>query len=185
AQPGVPLVLVVTVVLGIAINAAFFFVAPYTRDVGLSRSGQFFAAYAATSVVIRLFGRRALDVLGAHLVSYPAFAIFAVGLAGLALLPAPGVLVLSGIPCGAGHGTLFPVLNALAISRAPARLQGTAVSLHTAALDLGAVIGTPLCGLLAQWAGWRVMFTSMGAACLLGVGIMAADPARSRRRDAV
>src|SRR5262249_25184056 len=71
ANPGLPLVLAVTVVLGIAINAAFFFVAPYTRDVGLERSGSFFAAYSATSVVIRLFGRRALDALGPHLARIP------------------------------------------------------------------------------------------------------------------
>jgi MFS family permease len=181
AHPGLPLVLVVTMVLGIAINAAFFFVAPYTRDVGLARSGSFFAAYSATSVVIRLFGRRALDAMGPHLVSYPAFAVFGFGLAALALLPAPGVLVLSGIACGAGHGTLFPVLNALAITRAPARLQGTVVSLHTAALDLGAVVGTPLCGFLAEFAGWRPMFAFTGFACLSGVALMAVDPARTQR----
>src|SRR5262249_29658242 len=179
-HPGLPLVLAVTVVLGMAINAAFFFVAPYSRDVGLERTGPFFAAYSGTSVLIRIFGRRVLDVLGPHLVSYPAFAIFGAGLAGLALLPAPGVLVLCGIACGAGHGTLFPVLNALAIPRAPARLQGIVVSLHTAALDLGAMLGTPLCGLLAEWAGWRTMFTVMGVACLLGLVLMATDPARSR-----
>jgi MFS family permease len=179
-QPGMPLVLAVTVVLGIAINAAFFFVAPFTRDVGLARSGPFFAAYAGMSVAIRLFGRRALDVLGAHLVSYPAFALFGLGLASLALLPASGVLILSGLGCGAGHGTLFPVLNALAITRAPTRLRGTVVSLHTAALDLGAVVGTPLCGLLAEWAGYRVMFRVMGASCLLGLLLMAFDPARRR-----
>jgi MFS family permease len=184
AHPGLPLVLVVTIVLGIAINAAFFFVAPYTRDVGLARSGSFFAAYSATSVVIRLFGRRALDALGPHLISYPAFTIFGFGLAALALLPAPGVLVLSGIACGAGHGTLFPVLNALAISRAPARLQGTVVSLHTAALDLGAVVGTPLCGFLAEFAGWRPMFAVTGLACLSGVVLMAVDPGRVRQRSA-
>jgi MFS family permease len=184
AYPGLPLVLAVTVVLGIAIHAAFFFVAPYTRDVGLERSGSFFAAYSATSVVIRLFGRRALDAMGPHLVSYPAFAVFGLGLAALVLLPAPGVLVLSGIACGAGHGTLFPVLNALAISRAPARLQGTVVSLHTAALDLGAVVGTPLCGFLAEFAGWRPMFALTGLACLSGVALMAMDPARTRRATA-
>ena len=92
-QPGMPVVLAVTVVLGVAINAAFFFVAPFTRDVGLERAGPFFAAYAAASVVVRLFGRRALDVLGPHLVSYPAFTVFGLGLGGLAFLPAPGVLV--------------------------------------------------------------------------------------------
>ncbi len=181
-QPGMPRVLAVTVVLGVAINAAFFFVAPFTRDVGLTRSGPFYASYAATSIVIRLLGRRALDALGPHLVSYPAFAIFGLGLAGLVRLPAPGVLVLCGAACGLGHGTLFPVLNALAITRAPGRLQGTVVSLHTAALDLGAVVGTPLCGLLAERAGFPVMFQIMGAACLLGAGLMAMDPARSGRR---
>ena len=180
-QPGMPVVLAVTVVLGVAINAAFFFVAPFTRDVGLERAGPFFAAYAAASVVVRLFGRRALDVLGPHLVSYPAFTVFGLGLAGLAFLPAPGVLVATGIACGLGHGTLFPVLNALAITRAPARLQGTVVSLHTAALDLGAVVGTPLCGFLAEWAGWRTMFGTMAAACLVGVLLMALDPAKRRR----
>jgi MFS family permease len=180
-QPGMPLVLAVTVVLGVAINAAFFFVAPFTRDVGLERAGPFFAAYAGASVVIRLFGRRALDILGPHLVSYPAFTVFGLGLAGLAFLPAPGLLVATGIACGLGHGTLFPVLNALAITRAPVRLQGTVVSLHTAALDLGAVVGTPLCGFLAEWAGWRVMFGTMGAACLAGVLLMALDPAKRRR----
>ena len=67
------------------------------------------------------------------------------------------------------------MLNALAITRAPARLQGTVVSLHTAALDLGAVVGTPLCGFLAEWAGWRTMFGTMA----VGVsGRRAADGAR-------
>jgi predicted MFS family arabinose efflux permease len=55
------------------------------------------------------------------------------------------------------------------------------VSLHTAALDFGAVVGTPLCGLLAQLAGWRPMFVTMGVACLGGVILMAIDPARTRR----
>lgn len=183
-QPGLPIVLAVTVVLGIAINAAFFFVAPYTRDVGLARAGPFFAAYAGASVVVRLFGRRALDVLGPHLVSYPAFTLFGLGLAGLAFLPAPGLLIATGIACGIGHGTLFPVLSALAITRAPTRLQGTVVSLHTGALDLGAVVGTPLCGMLAEWAGWQAMFATMGAACLAGVLLMAADPAKRRRAAA-
>lgn len=181
AQPGMPIVLAVTVVLGIAINAAFFFVAPFTRAVGLERAGPFFAAYAAASVAVRLFGRRALDVLGPHLVSYPAFAVFALGMAGLTFVPAPGLLVATGIACGIGHGTLFPVLNALAITRAPVRLQGTVVSLHTAALDLGAVVGTPLCGLLAEWAGWRAMFGTMAAACLAGLLLMALDPVKRRR----
>jgi MFS family permease len=177
-HPGIARVLVVTVLLGVAINAAYFFVAPFVHGLGLPRAGPFFVAYSATSVVLRFFGRRALDDLGAHRVSVPAFAIFAIGLAALAFLPAPGLLVVSGIACGVGHGTLFPVLNALATQRAPAGLQGTVVSLHTAAMDLGAVTGTPLCGGLAEWAGYPAMFAVSALACIAGAWAIGADPVR-------
>src|SRR5262249_57668472 len=105
-SPGMPLVLAVTLVLGMAIDAAFFFVTPFTRDVGLARSGPFFASYATVSILIRLLGRRTLDVLGPHRVSYPAFAIFGIGLAGLAHLPAPGLLLLSRPPSRIRHAPL-------------------------------------------------------------------------------
>jgi MFS family permease len=183
-SPGLRRTFVATVFLGTAINAAFFFVAPYTRHLGLERAGPFFAAYALTSIVIRLFGRRTLDLMGPYRVSVPGFAIFAVGLAGLALLPYGGpvastaILVATGIAGGAGHGSLFPVMSALAISRAPASMQGAVVSLYTAALDLGAVLGTPLCGWIADAAGYQTMYVVMGIACWVGLLLMVTDPER-------
>jgi MFS family permease len=184
AQPGIPRVLVTFLLLGIAINAAFFFVAPFTRVLGMERAAPFFTAYAATSVVIRVFGRRILDVLGPHRVSIPAFALFALGLGALGQLPRDGVLVACGIACGAGHGTLFPVLSALAIARAPVRMQGTVVSLTTAALDLGAVVGTPVCGLVAQLLGYPAMFGGVAVASLAGLALMASDRTRPARAAA-
>src|SRR5207244_1326677 len=129
--------------------------------------------------VLRLTGRRLLDRLGPHRVAIPAFAAIAAGLGLLCLLPRRGVLVLAGVVCGAGHRSLFPVLNALAIERAPARLAGTVVSFLTAALDLGAVVGTPTCGALAQAAGYRGMFALLAASTLGGLAVMAVDRART------
>jgi predicted MFS family arabinose efflux permease len=177
-HPGLARVLVVTVLLGVAINAAYFFTAPFVHDLGIARAGPFFIAYSATSVVIRLFGRRTLDLWGPHRVSIPAFVIFGAGLLGLACLPAPGLLVLSGVACGVGHGTLFPVLNALATHRAPAGLQGTVVSLHTAAIDLGAVLGTPVCGAVAELLGYPSMFAVSALACGAGTWLVMSDPLR-------
>jgi len=77
--------------------------------------------------------------------------------------------------CGAGHGSLFPVLNGLAVTRTPARFHGTVVSLYTAALDGGAVLGTPLCGAIAHMAGYRAMFAVMAAASLAGLLLMTRD----------
>jgi len=128
-------------------------------------------------------------VMGPHRVSVPGFTVFAVGLAGLALLPYAGargataVLVLTGIAGGAGHGSLFPVLSALAIARAPASMQGAVVSLQTAALDLGAVLGTPLCGALADAAGYPAMYVVMGICCWAGLILMVTDPHRRGGRE--
>jgi predicted MFS family arabinose efflux permease len=184
---GIATVMVVTALLGIAINAGYIFVAPFTRVVGLARAAPFFAAYSATSVVIRLFGRRTLDLMGPHRVSVPAFLAYGAALVGLSALPhaegemATLVLVLSGIGCGLGHGSLFPVLNALALSRAPAGRQGAVVGLHTAAIDAGAVLGMPLCGVLAEAYGYPVMFSTMALACVAGIGLMAGDARRAGR----
>jgi fucose permease len=175
-------VLGASVVLGVAINAAYFFVAPFTRVVGVARAAPFFVAYAATSIVVRLLGRRVLDALGPHRVSLPGFALFTLGLGTLAALApdrATAILVASGIACGAAHGSLFPVLNALAIARVPASMQGAVVGLHTAALDLGAVVGTLTCGAVADRAGYPAMYVLMGIVCVAGLGLMATDARRT------
>ncbi len=172
---GLGRVMLATAFFGAGINAAFYFVAPFTRDLGVAHAAPFFAAYATTTIVLRLFGRRLPDRLGPHPIAIPSFAVFAGGLAALALLPLPGILVAAGIACGAGHGSLFPVLNGIVVARTPARFHGTVVSLYTAALDGGAVLGTPLCGAIAHAVGYRAMFTAMAAASLAGLGLVRLD----------
>ncbi len=182
AEGGLAPVLVATVLFGVGINAAFFFVAPFTRVVGMARAAPFFVAYSGTSIVLRVFGRRLLDQVPPHRVAVPAFTAIAVGLGGLWLLPHANVLVPAGMACGAGHGTLFPVLNALALSRTSSRLYGTVVSVMTAALDFGGVVGTPLCGALAEGVGYPTMFLAMAGAAVAGLAIMAADSRRAVAR---
>ncbi len=180
-HPRLAPIMLATALLGIAINAAYMFVAPFTRGLGLARVAPFFAAYSATSVLIRLVGRRMLDVRGPHRVAGPGFVMYAAGVLGLALLPAvPAtwttlVLAACGASCGAGHGSLFPILNALAVSRGPVGKQGAVVGLHTAAIDAGAVLGMPLCGVVADRVSYPVMWSSMALACLGGLVLMARD----------
>src|SRR5439155_27259443 len=100
-------VLAATVLFGAGINAAFYFVADFTRDLHIARAAPFFAAYASTTILLRVFGRQLPDRLGAHPIAVPAFGVFGLGLAALRLLPRPGALVAAGMACGAGHGSLF------------------------------------------------------------------------------
>jgi predicted MFS family arabinose efflux permease len=176
--------MVATVLFGVGVNVAFYFVAPFARDLGMTRAAPFFAAYAVTTIVLRVLGRRLLGRIGSHHVAAPGFAAFALGLVTLCLLPAPGALVLAGVACGAGHGSLFPILNTLTVSRTPPRLHGTALGLYTGALDLGTVIGAPLAGAVARAAGYRVMFSVTALACLAGLGIIVADARHQRRPEA-
>jgi MFS family permease len=176
---GLGRIMLATALFGAGINAAFFFIAPFTRDLGIARAAPFFAAYAGTTIALRLFGRRLPDRLGFHPVAVPSFAVFAAGLAALCLMPARGILVAAGVACGAGHGSLFPVLQGIVVTRTPPRLHGTVVSLYTAALDAGAVLGTPLCGALAELAGYRTMFAAMAAASGVALVLVRLDARRS------
>lgn len=167
-----------TALFGAGVGAAFYFVAPFTRDLGLAHAFPFFAAYASSTIALRILGRRLPDRLGAGRVAPPSLAVFGLGLALLCFLPAPGALIAAGIACGAGHGSLFPVMNALTVGRTPFHLQGLAVSLYTAALDLGQTLGTPIGGAIARAAGYRVMFATMAVAALGGLALMVLDRRR-------
>ncbi len=111
------LLLVATALLGAGINSVFVYVAPFTRHLGLTRAAPFFLAYAGASIAVRIVGRRVPDLLGPQRIAAPAFLLYAFGLSLLCLAPRPGALSAAGAAGGMGHGTLFPVLNALAVTR--------------------------------------------------------------------
>jgi MFS family permease len=139
-----------------------------------------FVAYAVATMAVRVLGRRVLDRLGAHRTAAPAFLCYALGLALLAARPSWALLVVAGIACGLGHGTLFPVLGAIAIARTPPRLRGTTMSLYTGAVEGGGVVGTPLAGAVARAFGYSAMFALMAAVSLGGAALVRRDARRHR-----
>jgi MFS family permease len=175
---GIGRVFVAMLLFGAGVDVALFYVAPFTRTVGLERAAPFFGAYMGAAVATRLFGRRLLDELGPYRVAGPSLVLFGLGLAVLGFLPAPGVLPLAGLACGAGAGTIFPVLTALALSRSPAAHQGSATSLMTAALDLGGLAGIPVCGALAEAAGYPRAFAVVAVVEVAACVLLATDPRR-------
>lgn len=166
---------------GAGINAAWYFLPLFGHTIGIERVAPFFLAYSATSVALRLFGRRLPDRLGPHRVALPFLGVFGLGLLSVCALPTPGVIVLAGMACGAGHGALWPVLQTLALDRAAAGMAGATVALSTAALDVGGVVGNPVFGWVAETSGYRPMFTLAACAALGALALMATDPMRRRR----
>jgi MFS family permease len=159
-------VLATTFVFGAAVNGIFTFLAPFAQSRGGEAVGSFFMSYALAAVAVRVLTGRLPDRVGPIRVLIPAMVVFS---AGVLLVPhAAGVaaLIAVGAICGAGHGYAFPIFNVLALEQVSPASRGRAVSWLTAMFDLGNTVGNPILGAIAQFAGFRVMFTAVGCGVL-------------------
>ena len=92
-----------------------------------------------------------------------------IGSAGLCLIAVathPVHLVIAAIMCGVGHGFAFPIISALIVLRTRTDERGSAISLFTALLDLGVLLGGPFFGVSARYAGYPFTFALGGGLCI-------------------
>jgi len=181
-------VLAITFVFGAAVNGIFTFLAPFAQSRGGQAVGSFFMSYALTAVAVRVLTGRLPDRVGQIRVLIPAMVLFA---AGVLLVPhvvsMPSVIAV-GAMCGVGHGYAFPIFNVLALEQVSPRSRGRAISWLTAMFDLGNTLGNPILGAIAEFAGFRVMFTVAGSGVLAAAAAVWArgaslSGARSSRAD--
>jgi MFS family permease len=100
----------------------------------------------------------------------PALASLAAGLYLVARFESLRTLGAAGLLCGMGHGYLFPILSGMAIEGTDRRARGSAMSFYTAVFDLGQMLGPPFFGLVAESAGFPVMFLFAMAGVLTSLG---------------
>jgi MFS family permease len=163
--------MVATLTFGISITSVFTFLAPFAAAHEIGGVGSFFACYAAAAALVRIIGGRLPDAIGLRRVLLPALALLAVGILGLVGAGRhSGLLPPLGAACGAAHGYVFPILNALAVSRAPRGAWGAVVSLYTAMFDFGGVVGGPILGAIALALGYPAMY--LAAAVSAGIGLL-------------
>jgi len=171
-EPALRVVFLATFLFGVGIAALFTFLAPYALGAGRGEVGGFFFAYAVAAILTRVVGGRLPERLGPRRVLLPALLAYAIGLAATPFTAStPGLLAIGAL-CGAGHGYAFPILNVLAVARTPAHVRGAVVSLYTAMIDLGQMVGAPLLGAIAM-VGFPQMFLTASAALALAMLAMA------------
>jgi predicted MFS family arabinose efflux permease len=164
------MVFLATFLFGVGIAALFTFLAPYALATNRGEIGGFFFAYAISAIVTRIVGGRLPERLGPHRILIPALLAFGIGLVATPFTRSPVALLTIGALCGAGHGYAFPILNVLAVARTPASVRGAVVSLYTAMIDLGQMVGAPLLGAIAT-VSFPAMYLTAGAA--LGIAALA------------
>lgn len=158
---------------GVALGAMFTFLAPMALERGATQVSGFFIGYTVAAVAVRtLFGDLA-DRIGRRLISAASMVAYAAVVASAAWAE-PRHLELLGAGLGLAHGLLYPALNALAMEGAVAETRGTIMSYFTGSFYAGSAVGTTALGLVAQTAGYPMVFWIAGAAALMGAAALSA-----------
>jgi predicted MFS family arabinose efflux permease len=158
-----------TIGAGIGMSSYFVFLKTFVLDSAVGSVGGFFSVYAWTAIGLRLLFGHLPERMGLRRVLLPALLAMAAGLCVLGLGAGEIAFHLAAVLCGAGHGYVFPILSALALSRARASLSSTTISVYTAFFDLAVLIGGPLLGGIARAHGHGAMFTATGGAVMLSM----------------
>ena len=153
--------------MGLATQSAF--VAPYVQFLGLPTISVFFLAYSSGAILTRIFGSRIADRIGEETIVPWALGINGVGYLILLMVNSSGMLMFAGFVTGAGHGFLFPCLNALAVRHEPARIRGKISGIFTGSIDAGNFLGSLLMGYIGEWFGYRPIFITTFLILMIGL----------------
>lgn len=144
------------------------FIPVFATRIGVQSFELFFLAYSAAVILLRIFGGWLPDKYGYKRASLPALYIFALSIVSLTFAEGPFTLILSGIFFGLGQGLFYPAIYALIIDLSSDADRGKAVSICSVSFTTGGMLGVFIYGVVADFWGFDVMFTSAGVVCLLG-----------------
>ncbi|MET1153002.1 MFS transporter [Arthrobacter sp.] len=185
-EPAVLPITAVLLVAGLAYSGVLSFLASYAAAAGATdATALFFGVFAAAVLVSRLSTGRIQDRRGDNVVIYPAMALFAAGLALLALGPATWVVLVSAVLSGLGFGTLLPGTQAITVGLVPERRFGTALATYYLMLDIGTGLGPVLLGLLVPLTGFSGMYVWLAGLMVAGVPLYYLVHGRAARKVAV
>lgn len=150
-------------------GVALTFVPVLGEIIRIERVSAFFVAYVGAAILVRIFGGRLADIHGRRAVAAPSVAVLGGSIVALAFIDGESGLALAGIAFGAGHGFLYPALNALVVDVSAPEDRGKAMSLYNAAFNLGVTLGAVVFGRVAEARGYATMFVVAGLSVWLAL----------------
>jgi MFS family permease len=163
------------------------FVPLFAESIEVS-SPAFFAAFAATLVVVRPLAGRLSDRYGEVVVVMPALVMTILALITLSLSTGLLGVLASAVLYGIGFGTAHPVLHAATIRIARSSRKGAANASVSTATDLGIGLGAITLGWVSQHTSYRALFTVSAVSVALSLLVFAfarrllsAAPSRTNR----
>ena len=143
-----------------AFSTLFTFVPLYALSESVSGYSSFYICFAVAVIVTRLAVQSLTQTFSAEMVATVASALNVLSALVVIVHPSAWTFGLSGILVGLGFGIIFPALTVYVIQRIPPAVKGTALSILTAAGDVGNALGAAMLGIVAEWFGFRWVFAS-------------------------
>jgi predicted MFS family arabinose efflux permease len=140
-------------IYGAAACSVTGYLALYCQEIGLSTAAGFFVVSTVGTLAARLTAGRVFDRYGHRFVIPPGAALIILALSAILLCPRPAILYAAAVVYGLGMGTLFPSVQALALSSVSADRRTVASAIFSNAFDLGIGGGAVFLGFLAGLAG--------------------------------
>jgi predicted MFS family arabinose efflux permease len=149
---------------------------------GIAGGAAVITAYSLTVVVLRIVGTWIRWEATRPVVLAALFLIEALGVALVGVSDGLVVAVIGGVLIGVGMWQIYPVLGLFVVRSVSERRRATALSTFAACFTVGVAAGGGSLGLVAQAAGYRVMF--LVCAAWVGLGLLVAVAGARRYRSA-
>jgi MFS family permease len=161
--------------VGIAFGVMFTFYQPAALEQGIHRVRDFFLAYTAGALVVRLGVARIADRWGRHLVTVAALILYGASVIAMHRVSAFGLIVYGGL-FGVAHGFFYPAFTAMVLETARNDERGKLVALTNGFFSVGTSSVLAL-GFAVEHLGYGPIFVLAGLGTLASATLLMAWPA--------
>lgn len=153
---------VVVLMAAISMSVHFSFLLSFAISKNIPNAGMFFSVAAITMLMTRVLTSKLIAKVNTILLLVPSIIIFAISFFMIAYANDFNWFIICSVLYGFGTGSIFPLLNALAVSFSPANRRGAANATYLSSIDIGMGIGCTLWGFVIEGSGYFAMFTTAG-----------------------
>lgn len=139
-------------------STLFTFVPLFAVDESIPGYSSFYVSFAIAVVATRLGVQSLTQTFRSETVATAANLMNVASALILIFFPSMVTFAVSGVLVGLGFGILFPTLTVYVVQRIEPSVKGTALSILTAAGDVGNALGASFLGIIAELFGFRWVF---------------------------
>ena len=150
-----------------AFSTLFTFVPLFALSESIPGYSAFYVSFAIAVVATRLGVQSLTQAFRPETVATAANLMNAASTLLMTLYPSMLTFAASGVLIGLGFGIIFPTLTVYVVQRIDPAVKGTALSILTAAGDVGNALGASVLGVVAEFMGFRWVFALSAVVVLL------------------